>query len=141
MLLEKRQAVKDWKAPGTGDGFRRRRDPSWDTGRAKSLLPPDAGAWLHRHRGCLIKLILAVQGKEPIMAARRYTVVCAWCQRIVATASGGDGVTHTICESCFDWTLTHPSAAVVGAGADAIEFPPRERALFSDFLGERRAKT
>ena len=60
------------------------------------------------------------------MAARTFTVVCAWCRRIVAAAPAGAGVTHTICESCFDWTLTHPAAA---PGGDAIEFPPRQDEL------------
>jgi hypothetical protein len=50
------------------------------------------------------------------MAARTLTVVCAWCHRIVAVAPADDGVTHTICDTCFDWTLTHP-AAEIGLGA------------------------
>jgi hypothetical protein len=67
--------------------------------------------------------------KERIMAARSMTVVCAWCHCIVAIAPADDGVTHTICESCFDWTLTHPAAHV---GPEAIEFPPRNPELFAD---------
>jgi len=63
------------------------------------------------------------------MAARALTVVCAWCHRIVAVASVNEEVTHTICESCFDWTLTHESDA---GGSDAIEFPPRGRELFDE---------
>ncbi len=59
------------------------------------------------------------------MAARTLSVVCAWCHRVVAVAAAGDGVTHTICESCFDWTLTHPGSS---AGIDVIEFPPRDEA-------------
>jgi hypothetical protein len=68
------------------------------------------------------------------MAARSFTVVCAWCHRIVRVAAADEDITHTICESCFDWTLTHPSAPV---GADAIEFPPRGAALFGDMFGEK----
>jgi hypothetical protein len=67
------------------------------------------------------------------MAARTFTVVCAWCHRIVAVAPADRGVTHTICASCFDWTLTHPAAAV---GVEAIDFPPRDTELFADYHRE-----
>jgi hypothetical protein len=67
------------------------------------------------------------------MAARTLTVVCAWCHRIVAVAPADEGVTHTICESCFDWTLTHPAAQV---GVEAIDFPPRDTELFAGYLDE-----
>jgi hypothetical protein len=52
------------------------------------------------------------------MAARAFTVVCAWCHRIIAVAPTDDGVTHTICASCFDWTLTHPASQI---GAEPID--------------------
>ena len=64
------------------------------------------------------------------MATRTLTVVCAWCHRILAVAPVDSGITHTICESCFDWTLTHPAAA---EALDAIQFPPRGRELFAEF--------
>jgi hypothetical protein len=67
------------------------------------------------------------------MATRTFTVVCAWCHRIVAVAPADNGITHTICESCFDWTLTHPAVQV---GVEAIEFAPRGRVLFAEYLGE-----
>ena len=67
------------------------------------------------------------------MAARSLTVVCAWCHRIVAVAPADEGVTHTICESCFDWTLTHPTGQI---GTEVIEFPPRDAELFADLLDE-----
>ena len=68
------------------------------------------------------------------MAARSFTVVCAWCHRIVRVAAADEDITHTICESCFDWTLTHPSAPI---GVDAIEFAPRGSDLFGDVMGKR----
>ena len=37
------------------------------------------------------------------------TVVCAWCHTVVKAGSAGAGVTHTICASCIDWTLDHPT--------------------------------
>jgi hypothetical protein len=67
------------------------------------------------------------------MAARTLTVVCAWCHRIMAVTPVDSGVTHTICESCFDWTMTHPSNT---ADADSIEFPPRGPELFAEYLGD-----
>ena len=67
------------------------------------------------------------------MAARTLTVVCAWCHRIVAVAPAQRGVTHTICESCFDWTLTHPAASI---GIDAIAFPPRRRETGPACIGD-----
>jgi hypothetical protein len=69
------------------------------------------------------------------MAARTLTVVRAWCTRIVAVAPGTNGVTHTICASCFDWTLTHPSASM---GVEAIDVQPCRRARFRG--GPRRGR-
>ena len=69
------------------------------------------------------------------MAMRTLTVVCAWCHRIVAVAPADAAVTHTICESCFDWTLTHPAGSV---GVDVVEFAPREPELFADDVGDRK---
>jgi len=43
------------------------------------------------------------------MAARVMTVVCAWCHRVTKAGTAGAGVTHTICASCIDWTLDHPT--------------------------------
>src|SRR6266404_2554560 len=92
--------------------------PVLDTPRANSPSTAEAGRSTHG-------IPVASPGggppptKERTMAARSLTVVCAWCHRIVAVAPADDGVTHTICESCFDWTLTHPAAQV---GVEAIEF-------------------
>jgi hypothetical protein len=68
------------------------------------------------------------------MTTRSFTVICAWCHRIVRVAAADEDITHTICESCFDWTLTHPSAST---GVDAVELAPRGGELFADLLGER----
>ncbi len=43
------------------------------------------------------------------MIACAMTVVCAWCHRVVKAGRAGAGVTHTICASCTDWTLDHPT--------------------------------
>jgi hypothetical protein len=40
-----------------------------------------------------------------IMGQRRLVVVCAWCNRVMSTAPAGSDVTHTICESCLDYTM------------------------------------
>jgi len=43
------------------------------------------------------------------MGAGEMTVVCAWCHRVAKAGTAGAGVTHTICASCIDWTLDHPT--------------------------------
>jgi hypothetical protein len=47
---------------------------------------------------------------EQSMASQVLSVVCAWCNRSVSTAPAGAGVTHTICPSCLDWAVAHPTA-------------------------------
>jgi hypothetical protein len=39
------------------------------------------------------------------MSQRLLVVVCAWCNRVIATAPAGAEVTHTICASCLDVTF------------------------------------
>ena len=41
------------------------------------------------------------------MATRVLTVVCAWCKRVVTREPNATGITHTICPSCLDRTITH----------------------------------
>ena len=41
------------------------------------------------------------------MATRVLTVVCAWCKRMVTAEPNATGITHTICPSCLDRTITH----------------------------------
>ena len=50
------------------------------------------------------------------MSAKPLAVVCAWCNRMVADAPADADVSHTICPSCLDWTIAHPSSL---AGTDA----------------------
>ncbi len=48
---------------------------------------------------------------EQKMATQISAVICAWCNRIVFNGpAGAAGVSHTICPSCFDWTMTHPES-------------------------------
>jgi hypothetical protein len=57
------------------------------------------------------------------MATQVSAVVCAWCNRIVFKAPAGAGVSHTICPSCFDWTMTHPESQTgPGATSDLTAF-------------------
>jgi hypothetical protein len=57
------------------------------------------------------------------MATQVSAVVCAWCNRIVFKAPAGAGVSHTICPSCFDWTLTHPESQTgCGDASDLAAF-------------------
>jgi hypothetical protein len=44
------------------------------------------------------------------MPAPRLSVVCAWCNRVVARAPLGAAVTHTICPACVDWAVTNPAS-------------------------------
>jgi hypothetical protein len=63
------------------------------------------------------------------MAAHIPAVVCAWCNRTVMKAVPGAPVTHTICESCADWTFTHQTlqfGGAVMADEDYIDLPPRD---------------
>ena len=56
------------------------------------------------------------------MATQVLAVVCAWCNRVVAKAPAGAGVSHTICPACSDWSMTHPtSRAGSGAASDLEE--------------------
>ena len=48
------------------------------------------------------------------MGPRLLAVVCAWCNRVMSTAPAGSDVTHTICDSCLDYTM---NAAENGAGS------------------------
>jgi hypothetical protein len=54
------------------------------------------------------------------MAANGLTVVCAWCERVVTAASNGAGITHTICPSCLDRTLTSGD----GSSVPIVLLPP-----------------
>jgi hypothetical protein len=54
---------------------------------------------------------------EQNMATQVSAVICAWCSRIVFNGPAGAGVSHTICPSCFDWTMSHPESQT---GPDAV---------------------
>ena len=58
------------------------------------------------------------------MAGHMLSVVCAWCNRVVVKAPAGAGVTHTICPSCIDWTMTHPTSRVDSGASDLEELRP-----------------
>ena len=65
------------------------------------------------------------------MATQMLAVVCAWCNRVVITAPDGAGVTHTICPSCVDWTLAHPTSRGSGA-ASRLEWLRLPTGYFGD---------
>ena len=50
------------------------------------------------------------------MAAQLLVIVCAWCNRVMATAPSGTPITHTICPACLEWAITHPSHVPLPAG-------------------------
>lgn len=46
------------------------------------------------------------------MEVQTFTIVCAWCRRVVKMAAAGASVSHTICPMCLEWTLTHGEAGI-----------------------------
>jgi len=46
------------------------------------------------------------------MSAQGFTVVCAWCNRKISAASASAPVSHTICTSCLEWSIDHPTELV-----------------------------
>jgi hypothetical protein len=60
------------------------------------------------------------------MATRVLAVVCAWCKRVVTPEANATGITHTICPSCLDRTMTHIDEGSV----DPATFQP------SDYFGD-----
>jgi hypothetical protein len=66
------------------------------------------------------------------MAADALMIVCAWCHRVIKAAPRGASVTHTICPSCLEWTMTHPSAVIEGDQTPAFEQPSSP----ADYLGD-----
>lgn len=61
------------------------------------------------------------------MAAQTSAVVCIWCNRTISAAPAGAPVSHTICSTCVDGTLTHQGLAFDGTSCDVeyFELPPR----------------
>jgi len=59
------------------------------------------------------------------MGARVFTVVCAWCNRTITAGATSTPVTHTICPSCIDWTLTHQHLDFDTTDVEYFELPPR----------------
>ena len=47
------------------------------------------------------------------MGTRVLAVVCAWCNRVITTAPAGSAVSHTICDSCLDWTFSAERATSI----------------------------
>ena len=63
------------------------------------------------------------------MATEGLTVVCAWCQQVVKAAPNATGITHTICPSCVDRTITHSAD---GQTDPAVLLPPPDYFDFGD---------
>jgi hypothetical protein len=59
------------------------------------------------------------------MGQRLLAVVCAWCNRVVSTAPAGSDVTHTICESCLDYTMNLGGDGAEPAGDGPYRLPDR----------------
>lgn len=53
------------------------------------------------------------------MAAQILTVVCAWCHRTVKQGQAGAPITHTICPSCVEWTMTRVLSGDLMADGDS----------------------
>jgi hypothetical protein len=68
------------------------------------------------------------------MGQRLLAVVCAWCNRVVSTAPAGADVTHTICESCLDYTFNPTDNIGVGRAADTSPFRLPDRYFGLDDL-------
>ena len=67
------------------------------------------------------------------MGQHLLAVVCAWCNRVVSTASAGAGVTHTICPSCLDFAF-NPVENGVGRPDDDGPFQLPDRYFGLDEL-------
>ena len=60
------------------------------------------------------------------MATRALAVVCAWCNRVITTAPAGASVSHTICESCLDWTFSpERQASIEPSEFERYQLPDR----------------
>jgi hypothetical protein len=59
------------------------------------------------------------------MGQRHLVVVCAWCNRVVSTAPADADVTHTICESCLDYTFNPADSAEPPANYGDFRLPDR----------------
>jgi len=68
------------------------------------------------------------------MGTQVLAVVCAWCNRVITTAPVGSSVTHTICSSCLDWTLSPDSRSSIEPGSERGHFvlPDRSSRLGDD---------
>ena len=69
------------------------------------------------------------------MAGHLLSVICAWCNRVVVIGPPGAPVTHTMCPSCIDWTMTHPTGRRDGGASDLEELRP------TDESGSRQSRT
>jgi hypothetical protein len=52
------------------------------------------------------------------MSENAFAVVCAWCHQVIIAAPPSNPVSHTICPSCLDWTLTHEDMNIAVAASD-----------------------
>jgi hypothetical protein len=44
------------------------------------------------------------------MRIETFTIICAWCHCVVKTAATDALVSHTICPTCLEWTLTNSAS-------------------------------
>jgi hypothetical protein len=58
------------------------------------------------------------------MATQALTIVCAWCNRVITAAPSGTPVTHTICPTCVEWALAHPTLGDIESPADSHHAHP-----------------
>jgi len=65
------------------------------------------------------------------MAAQRLKVVCAWCKEtMTAGASTDTSVSHSICPSCLEWSITHPTMVFHGGRSETLgDYYARDRRL------------
>jgi hypothetical protein len=58
---------------------------------------------------------------EQNVATQIMAVVCAWCNQVVMKAPAGATVSHTICATCTEWTMLHPTSAAGSGRASDLE--------------------
>jgi len=64
------------------------------------------------------------------MAARVLRVVCAWCKETLTATATDAPVTHSICPSCLEWSITHPTQVFHGGRSETLgDYYARDRRL------------
>ena len=58
-------------------------------------------------------ILIAIRARRgQNMGGQAFAVVCAWCNRKMTSAPAGATVSHTICPSCLEWSISHPTELV-----------------------------